>query len=520
MVSSLPTLTPSPSEIRDMYLRVIRNGLFDLGIDADVSQGSDYYATAEALSGMMSVLYNQLIASADALMPDTATSDDLDRWLGIVGLTRRPAGGSFGAIIYVGDFAAFVPAGSELTSQSGKRFTISQGGTFATSDVIRITSSDVGADTNLDISEVLTWSSAPLGASSTVNLSIACTGGVDVEIDDVARTRLLDRLAHAPSAANWSWIADMAENISPSVQKAFVYPVANGPSTVHNALAGIPALVSKSRQIDSVEMNSAIIPSILGRMPEYVETITTSVTDVPCDVALSMTIPVAVGASSKFGPGTGTGWKDASPWPAVDRTSHFFCPVGTIDPAQVGAGSVSTFPIDSPTSASPTPGITRIMWVDSTQDQWVVREATVKSFTGTGPFTVTIDVPFVGLSAGDFIFPSCVNAQVYLDAVVAAFALMGPGEKVDTVSVPIASRRPKVVESWTANLDSFLLRKVVQSNQEIATVEYLARTSVLSPLPSVDTSNTVLVPNRPTNINDPPNILIPRRIGFYPPATQ
>lgn len=492
----LPNITATPASIRDDFLRVIKNGLWDLGIqDANVSPGSDYWVMAEALGAQIAMLYNFLITSSDAVMPDTCTGEDLDRWLGIVGLERRDAGGSTGTIEFSTDFTTLVPTGAELTSASGQRYKVSQGGTYADGDTIPIESIDVGTQTNLDVPDFLTWASPPFGSQPTANLATALTGGVDAEVDDVARARLLDRLANPPSAANWSWIVEMCEALDPVIQKAFVYNVHNGPSTVFIALAGNPAEGSKSREIDSIKLNSTLAPLIRGSMPEYVETTITTVEDVETDVSFQITLPLATPSSSATtGPGNGTGWLDPTPWPAVNGTPHTKCAVTAVNSAQ-------NFTVDSPAGVAPTAGSTRICWIDRTD--WSVKQAKVVSYTGTGPYTVTTDLPFTDIAVGDYIFPASVNAQNYVDAALTAFELMGPGEKVDIGATPVAARRPRQNDRFPSNLDGTVLRYIINSGDEVQTAEYWYR------------SNTT--PNTPAAAGDPPKIFIPRHLAFYPP---
>ncbi len=505
-------LTPTYNEIVANYLSTIKNGYFDIGItNVNVSKGSDHWVNANAIATQLCVLFNQLLVAGDELMPDTTNDDGLDRWLSFVRLTRRPAGGSIGSVTFVTDFQTLVPTGAELTSADGQRYAVTQGGSYANGAIIPIASVDTGAATEKEITEVLTWSSAPFGAQSTVNLYTALTGGVDAETDDLARARLLDRLAHVPAAANWQYIVELAESLDPVVMKGFVFPIANGPSTVHVALAGYPVIGTKSRAIDTTKINSLLRPRILGNMPEYVETVVTTVEDVPIDVAFELTVPLSTNASSPLsGQGTNTGWVDATPFPVADSVNRFFIPVTAVS-------SSTTFTIDT-ISIDPVAGITHINWIDRNDPtEWTVKQATITSFTGTGPHTVTIDVPFVGIAVNDWVFPASVNAQKYVDAILKGFSFMGPGEKINPGALPGSARRPRQTESFPSSCDSSLLRYLINAGEEVLTADYYYR-SIQTPGVDTDSAaNVTVTPTTPTLIADAPKILIPRQIGFYPP---
>ena len=505
---AISPLTMTPDQIRDSFLSVIKNGLFDLGIeDANVSQGSDYWVMAEALGAQMSQLFNYALVVRDAAMPDSATGADLDRQLATFGLTRRVAGGSAGSIKFSTDFTTFVPTGAELTSNSGQRYEVTLGGSYSDGGIIPIAALDVGTATNLEVTEVLTWASAPFGSGPTANLNTALVNGVDAETDEVARARLLELLSNPPAAGNWSWIVRYCEALDPAIMKSFVYPANNGPSTVHVALMAEPAESSKSREIDSIKMSQTLIPNIVGSMPEYVETVVTTVNDVPADVSFEITLPLATPTSSPItGPGNGTGWIDAAPWPQVNGTTHFFCPVTAVFSNQ-------QFTISSPSGIAPSAGVTRISWID--RSTWTVKTARVQSYIGSVQFTLTTDLPFVGISVGDWIFPAAVQMQNYVDAALEAFRQMGPGQKLDIGAFPIGARKPLQQDSFPSTIAGPMLKYINESGEEVQTTEFYYRSTQTPAVESDSTANIILVPQVTSSPGDPPNIFIPRQLGFY-----
>src|SRR5574338_493040 len=200
----MPKLFKTPSEIRDDFLRTIKNGLIDLGVaEPNVAENSDYYVIGQSLADQISAVFNNIEIQSDASSADTATGDDLDRILEIYGLARRPAGGSSGKIEITTSATTFVPVGENLTSSTGQVYEVTVGGNYSNGDDIPIASTDVGAQTNLAVDSILTWTNPPAYTQSTATVTQALTGGVDVEDDETARARLLTRLQNPPASGNW-----------------------------------------------------------------------------------------------------------------------------------------------------------------------------------------------------------------------------------------------------------------------------------------------------------------------------
>lgn len=486
-------ISKTPNEVREDFLRTIKAGLIQIGVpDPNVSQNSDYYVLGTAVADVVSQLFANIEIYADEQMPDTATKTDLDRLLSIYGLQRRPAGVAYGKITLVSDQPTFVVTGNELVSALGNVYQVVIGGTYSNGSIIDVVSKDNGDKVNLAAGSILTWVAQPAGAQSTVVVTNAITGGVDVEDDETARARLLGRFANPPGAGNWQQVCEIAEQSDSVVQKAFVHAAANGPGTLHVTVVGYPSSVSKSREIDANKLNSSIIPAIKGSLPEYVETLVTTVNDVNADVAFKVTLPLA---TSSFG-ANGGGWLDPTPFPSVNDSTVLYCDVTVV---------TDSTHITVKSAAPPSPNLSRIAWID--RSTWTVKTARVLSYTGTGPYALTLDTPLVGVAVGDYISPGAVNLQKYLDAVLGSvtnpqgFFLLGPYEK--TLLVQRAARQPRTSSGFPYSIDGSILRALINSGEEVATAEYSYRSST--------------TPSLPASINDAPNILIPRHLGFYAP---
>lgn len=491
-----PTLlVKDQKQIMTDMTRTIKSGLIDLGVaDPQVGPGTDYNVVCQAITNELLVAMQNIVLQSDALMPDTAIGTDLDRILVNSGMSRRAASTSNGFIRLITANSTLVPVNSELVGSNGKSYKVTVGGTYANNAEIPVQSISTGAATNLEIGEILNWMTTPAYAQSTSVVTQAITGAVDAENDDTARNRLLSRLQNPPALGNWQQVADMCESFDPVVQKAFIYPAANGPSTLHIALAGYATDVSKSREIATTKM-TALISSINGQLPEYVDTYISTVNDVPCDVAFKITIPYPVGSMNL---GTGGGWVDSQPFPTADGMTK-------IAVSSVVSSTVIEFEVYGE-NPIPVPGVTHVSWIDKTD--YVVKTATILSYvwnSGDSKYVVTLDTPFVGIATGDFIFPAMENAQTYVDAVIAQFAMMGPGEKSAVSSLlPRAYRKPRPNLSYPSTIDGVMLRAVIEASDEVLAVDYWYRQYSNNP------------PTIPASIETAPDIYVPNNIGFYP----
>jgi len=486
--------------IRDSMLRVKRNGLIALGIaNPNVGPGSDDYAHFSALASELEVVEANAIVKADAQMPDSAEGDDLYRQAAMHGLYLKGAAGSKGVGTLTTAATTTIPTGAELVDDSGLRFRLVEGGVFANGAQLKIEAIDKGAATNHAEGDVLRWQSAPPFADEKVVIGAGgLQYGHDAEDDEGLRQRFLAVLRTPPRSGNWEHVAELAEQSDAAVTKAFVYPALQGPATVHIAVVAAPTATSKLRDVAASTLNASVAPFVAGQLPEHTHVVTTSVVNVATDLSIMLSLPEAQTASP---PGPGGGWLDGTPWPDVGAGA------GT----RVTAVTSST-QITVNAQIAPTVGVSRVSWISASD--WIVRTARVTASSGVaGAYVVTLDAPFAGIAVSDFVWPACENAQAYLDAVLAHFALMGPGEKTDNVSALVRGyRRPVPATSWPYGLGAQLLRDLVHSQAEIASALYLYRSDGTN---TYSTPTGVLNPVPPASVTDPPKIYVPNRIGFY-----
>lgn len=496
--------TKDAIKIRDDICRTIKNGLIKQGVaNPQVGPNSDFFVIATALGNELAVVNANTIIRADQQMPDTATENDLKRIADLLDLEKQAAAGSIGGVEITASATSPIVTGSQLTDDAGLRYEVSVGGNYDDGDIVPIAAVDAGFETNHAEGDTLRWVSAPPFCDDNVEVADGgLTNGIDEEDDEVLRSRVLAVFRTPPGAGNWEHVAEVAEESTASVQKAFVYPAVQGPSTIHVAVAAAPTDTSKSRVVADATMDGTVEPFVQGKLPTHAYIVTTSVTDVNCDVAIGLALPEAPTANP---PGPGGGWTNGTPWPSMDQTTFYTAHV-------VSVTSPTVIEVQGP-DAAPTPNVTRVAWL-STVD-WEVKTALVTSYTGgtANRYTITIDAPFTGIGVGAYIWPECQNASLYAQAVLEAFRLMGPGEKTSNASALVRGfRHPSPANSWPYSVGPIMLRAVEDSGDEVLDATFIYRTDGTTDKVG---STGVLTPQVPGSVESPPNQLIPRHIAFY-----
>lgn len=490
--------------IRDDYLRTTKNALVIAGVpDPQVGPNSEPYIRASAIANEVTVLNSNAQIKCDAQMPDTATGSDPDgiaditRIGKIVGLVPRGASTSHGFIVYASSATGPVAVNLQLLDSGGLRYQVSVGGIYANGDQIPIASIDAGAKTNHVAGDTLRWVAAPPYAAPTADVATGgLTGGSDKEGAETFRVRVLDRFANPPSSGNWPQLAELAEDASNVVQRAFVYPALNGPATVHIAVIGYATSTSKNRDVDPAILSSEIVPTVQGQIPEWVESVITTVTNQPVDLSIGLTLPASPAAVPA---GPGGGWVDGTPWPAVSGLGQNYTQITAVT-------SETVFTLNAPTA--PQDGVSSVAYLSATD--WKLYTAKVLTHSGTaGAYVVTIDTAWPNLVAdlalggtGPMVFPQAVNTQAYINAFLAFCALMGPGEKTSNTSVLTRGyRHPVPAQSWPSTFSAQALKAISNAGDEVLDEQWLSRSAT--------------TPTVPGSVLDPPSQLTPRQIGFY-----
>lgn len=505
----------SAQQVRDDYLRTLKNGLIALGIPTpNIGPGSDDFIRATAIGNEIAVGQANNVILADQLMPDTAAGAFLDRWLAILGLSRRPAIGSSGLITPTISVSGgtLIVTGTQLIDSVGLRYQVTVGGTYAPGATVPIASVDTGKATNHANGDQLKWVTAP--AFTAANATVGTTGGTDgltggadseVGLDEPPRARLLSLMQNPPKGGNSSDVILWCGQSSPDVQGAWCYPALLGPGTVFAAVAQSPqttgpfSSTSKNRDIAGPIIIGAVQPYVQGQLPEHVFSVIASVVNQPTDVAILLSLPSAPTASP---PGPGGGWLDGTPWPQSVNGMAAVTVLGSPAPTS------TVFTVSALTA--PTPGVSRIAWLSPTN--WTLYTATVLSVTGTtGAYAITIDTPMPGIAAGNYIWPQAAQQANYVAAILSAFSTMGAGEWSASPSVlSRAFRHPVPTLAWPYSLGAVQLKTVINSGSEVLDANWIYRSSV-TPAVGVATVD----PTSGAFTGTPPAILTPRNIGIY-----
>lgn len=496
MADPAPIELKSSDEIRDDICRTYRAGLINLGVESpNVTPGSDIYVLAQAIGDELEVAMANVQVMADRQMPDTATGEDLDRLVANMPMDpRKVAQGASGFVTYSTSSATVIAAGEELTGGNGFRYAVKTTGSYANGDSIEVVGVDTGSESNLGEGETLRWVTIPPFAAATVVVETGgLDGGSDAEGDEELRARLLAVYRNPPRSGNTGDVIRLAEESSPTVQKAFAYPAPQGPGTFAIAVVAAPTSTSKARDIATATVTGTIKPYLDGNVPEHAYSIVNTVANVYTDVAIGIGIPDAKTASPS---GPGGGWIDGTPWPTY---SDALCRVVSVTTPGL------LFEVEC--NAAPVAGVTHIAWMSPLT--WTLHRAkvtTVHTFTGATAH-ISIDTPFPGIAVDHAISPDAENIQAYFDAILSGFAKLGPGELSSTTSIlAIAYRRPRVGVEWKSALGTHVLRELEEAGNEVDSAEFIYREHTAPAVPSA--------------VTDPPKILVPNNIGLYPVQTS
>ena len=531
---------PSANDILAAALQTYQAQALVNGYQVSPDPGSEVYVRFLTFAQLLAVAYNIMQQQMDARLPDTATGSDLDRVLNQFGLQRKPATSAEGFIQLIASAPQALAVGMQLSATNSLLYQVSQSGIYAPNANVPVTAIDVGSATDLGIGSIMTWSSPLALMQTTAPVSVALTGGSDQETDAQARVRLLQTLQNPPGSGNTQQLINLSSNIDPIVQAGFVYADYNGAGTQLIALTGyqtdgyyigrdIPHL-----QTDNTSLNGGSSPynfrsqnygvnlsndtsQIYGQLAAGIAnpyaTVITTVNNIAADFSLALTLPFPVGSPIN---GLGGGWQNFQgyTWPNPDGYAGLnYCSViGVTSPVEI----TLIAPSASSGAAVPIPGLTLINWINKSGaagNGWQIVQATVLSATDhlNNTWTITLDTPLVCggtdfyghtmVTQSDFIFPASVNAQNYLDTIMATFATLGPGQVVSDLGLLAlgANRSPSSTASFPYTVDGQFLQALTTNNEEIYSASFLFNDAGVSGPP----------------VAAPPNIYIPGLFAWY-----
>lgn len=496
-------LLPTPSELHAQ----LREDVFyatkvATGVGVNVKEGSELWYRLKAFSDRMSVAFANGQLRLSQLSPYRAQGQDLLDLAAFWGITARPASKSsgFGTIaLEPGYSSVTIPVGFKASSPTGARFetTAAYAGAVA-GDTVAIEATVAGAN-DVQPGEVLTWDSAAVAGlkpSLTVTAS-GIDGGRDEDDVETVRARLLRKLAFPATGGNWAQVAELAEEASAAVVRAFVYPTSRGPGSYDVAILGDdddPILDTTTQQLVSNHI-AANMPGD-GTATDAINV--TSVALEPLDVVIDIAVPYPTLAG-----GVGGGFVSATPWPSDAETGpNVWAEVTDVGPDWIEVNSTSADP--------PKDGDRFGVWNDTSEE--MLEFSAVSVGGSSGAYVITVDSNQVSKLSQVAVGARCSawmeHIATYASSFVAAVKELGPGEKTDDVDIlRYARRRPAPDVEWPYALTSTALAAITNSRSEVFDISYASRTET-------GTTTTRTTPSVPATVADAPNKLTVANLSF------
>jgi uncharacterized phage protein gp47/JayE len=492
----------SSAELREQFLQDYALAAIEADFDEPpVAPGTDIYFIGEAVSKICLIGLANTAISAKSVNILTATGADLDAIREAYGIDEVEPSGSSGKIV--------VTIAGSTTIGSGQAFKLPNGlrghvvGTYinpADQAEIDVTADDVGSLTNLAAGGEVEFVAAPtnVAAKAKVSNSFPLTGGTDVESDTRKRDRILNVLRNKPGGGNWGQIRQLVLDEHGFVQDCYVFPAPGGPSS---------QLIVPVREFDKANNDysrapsAALLQAIRGTVQAEsnvgIESVIRAADEEDADFAIEIEIP-----SSQLSGGNGEGWTDPEPWPQLEVADG-----GYVTITAVGASNDS-ITVDAATTTEPLDGQTNVAWWSPADRKFYTALVTDHSGATTA-WVLTLDRPLVGKNgvgpaAGDYISPNAQNLSAYGDTWVSMFNELGPGEVTSDVNgrLPRSKRHPYTTDEDPSTLSRTVLSKLNQQHTEITDIAF--------------TYSPTTAPTVPASVDDPPAVLIPRHLAFYP----
>ena len=492
-------------EIRRDFLDDIELEAANVGIEAPIQPGSDWYILGTALGNIDLAIYASVAAAEAASDVLSATGEQLDeirRGYGLPEIKPAPSTGRIVPTVLGGGTVTFVD-GLEFRLPNGLR-----GKVYGTQsdvgdqDELSVISIDLGTAVNLGAGAAVQFIAPPVNveAQALVSSNIPLQGGTDFESDDRKRERILNRLQNPPAGGNWSQQVETVLAALGTVQIAFVYPAIGGPASTKI----VPvkdfnfATLDFSRALTS-EALQLVRAAVHSELPDMGEVVVQSPVKQDADASINVTIPNAVS-----GGGNGQGWLDDPIWPLLVPA----------DSGRVRVLSVTdntTFVTTANTLTAPVANHTRIAYWSERDLTFYVR--TVVAVTGgPGSWGMTVNAPIedaagVGITVNAFISPASANLESYGDTWRNVMRTLGPGQNTaDAARLPRSLRHQFVEDGWHSDLTFNQLDAVKQAHPEILDMEWGYRSSSLDGAGAAET---------PASVNTGPSILVPQHFGVY-----
>ena len=249
-----------------------------------ISRGSDAWMWARGLAVIIQGLSAPAEQNSHDILPDEASDAAVERFGNVYGVPRRPGVAAQFTVVVTGSPATVyaIPFGSTLSWTDGTLYQAL--GTSATTDVsgnanLDVESTTLGASTTRDVTDVLTWQSAPSGMGPNGTVSALITTGADTESYGDWAQRIIGRLQERPASGNRAdWKAWCEAFTGLDIRQVWVYPLLQPPATypgagTENVLGCVTVVCAGPAQGDNPENSRSIGASgaSLDTVKAYIE---------------------------------------------------------------------------------------------------------------------------------------------------------------------------------------------------------------------------------------------------------
>lgn len=403
--------------------------------EADIGPGTQPDVDARINTDIVLPVYAAAKIAGQNSVLEESRDQALDQWGEREGVgERREAVGASGFVKVVASTGGgTIVAGDELIHEDSRlRFAAITTQLYFDGEAAPVIGVDTGPDTNLPAGTPLKWSSPRPGIGQIATVlaqtdGSGLSGGRDRETNDEYLGRIKqEKQTRAASGNDAEYQIEAERTPTVAVQKAFTYPAIKGPGTTCLVFTLRPLTAGGSRIPNAAQI--ALVEShVIGKFPGDDGAFFGTLVEQNADVVYSVEWDEAA-----------AGWEDAVQWPP------YYMAGGT-------PGAIVVQSATSPTSfilkaandvytnvLQPQVGQTIGFYETAATTELKFRRKRILSFTGTGPWTITVDTtnsvsdtsytPVTGQRA----MPWSDALDKLLPGLLAYFDSLGPGEQVAT----------------------------------------------------------------------------------------
>lgn len=189
---------------------------------------------SKVFAGAIHLLYGFCQWMSKQIFPDTADSENLERWCGIWNVTRSQATYAFCYIVVEGVDGSLIPTGTRWISTDLIEYEslsdVNISGSSITIPIYAVTPGEIG---NVLENQILSLSAPMPGLSSSATVTTPIVDGIDAETDEELLARLLSRIQEPPHGGNRNdYITWAKETPVYRVTRAWAYENWNSPGGV------------------------------------------------------------------------------------------------------------------------------------------------------------------------------------------------------------------------------------------------------------------------------------------------